>query len=89
MLGSPKPGQRRTLADKLVATLTSRRGEWVTRDELLEALYADHATGGPDWSISVLAQVIHHLRAKGVQIEGTHAYRMPSRRDSSAGDCSS
>lgn len=66
-------------SDKLLALLDARRGQWVTRAELLAALYADREDGGANTTEDVVTMVIHQLRERGVLIERTTAYRVPPR----------
>lgn len=67
------------LVDRLISIFSTRRGQWVTRDELIDALYADREDGGPDDADGVLDQTLHRLRASGVMIESRRVYRIPPR----------
>ena len=67
------------LVDRLIAIFSARRGEWLTREELLDALYGDREDGGPDAAEACLDQTLHRMRAAGVKIESRHTYRIPPR----------
>jgi hypothetical protein len=64
----------------LIAFLGAHRGQWITRAELLDALYADREDGGPAGADAVLQVTLHRMRAAGIPIESTHVYRLPPRR---------
>ncbi len=68
------------LRNKLLAYLTERRGQWVTRAELLDMLYDDRGDGGPDCASAVLLRLVFQARQAGIPIEQTSAYRLPPRR---------
>lgn len=68
------------LRNKLIAYMGERRGQWVSREELLGVLYADREDGGPMTALYVLRHLMWELRSAGIPIESTFVYRIPPRR---------
>lgn len=68
------------LRNKLIAYLGEHRGQWVTRAELLDVLYADREDGGPLNPNGVLQVIMSQLRKAGIPLETMFVYRIPPRR---------
>jgi hypothetical protein len=60
----PKPRRR----DIVLGLLLSRKGYWVSADEMIEALWGEDESGGPDWAPQRLKVFVHQLRGLGWNI---------------------
>lgn len=58
---------------KLLSVLTSRRGYIVSRDTIIDQLYADREDGGPDNPGNVISVVVASLRRAGFPIITHHS----------------
>jgi hypothetical protein len=54
--------------DIVLGLLLSRKGHWVSSDEIINALWGDDENGGPDWAIERLRVLVHQLRGLGWNI---------------------
>ena len=64
------------LADSILRVLRERRGEVVTTQELVAAIYANDPEGGPLFATQSVRTVIHHMRKRGEAIETVWGYRV-------------
>lgn len=48
--------------ERIARVLARRRGEWLTTDELVDAVYSNHPDGGPEYAGASIGVIFHRLK---------------------------